>query len=61
MIGRISTLDLSDSQANKDSARSKQLQELFYYWYYFYQLRSITLWDFSRDNPIEADIDRIVR
>lgn len=61
MIGRISTLDLSDSQANKDSARSKQLQELFYYWYYFYQLRSITLWDFSRNVPIDADIDRIVR
>ena len=61
MIGRISTLDLSDSQANKDSARSKQLEELFYYWYYFYQLRSITLWDFTSNAPINADIENIVR
>lgn len=61
MIGRISTLDLSDSQANKDSARSKQLEELFYYWYYFYQLRSITLWDFSRNAPIDADIANIIK
>lgn len=61
MIGRISTLDLSDSQANKDSARSRQLEELFYYWYYFYQLRSITLWDFSRNAPIDADIANIIK
>ncbi len=61
MIGRISTLDLSDSQANKDSARSKQLEELFYYWYYFYQLRSITLWDFSRNAPIDADIENLIK
>lgn len=61
MIGRISTLDLSDSQANKDSARSRQLEELFYYWYYFYQLRSITLWDFSRNAPIDADIENLIK
>lgn len=61
MIGRISTLDLSDSQTNKDSARSRQLEELFYYWYYFYQLRSITLWDFSRNAPIDADIENLIK
>ncbi len=61
MIGRISTLDLSDSQSNKDSARSKQLQELFYYWYYLYQLRSITLWDFDRSIPIDAEIEAILK
>ncbi len=61
MIGRISTLDLSDSQANKDSARSRQLEELFYYWYYFYQLRSITLWDFSHNAPIDADIENLIK
>ncbi len=52
LIGRISTLDLSDSQQNKDSMRQKQLNELFYYWYYFYQLRSLTLYDFMNKRTL---------
>lgn len=61
MIGKISTLDLNDSQARKDEARQKHINELFYYWYYYYQVRSITLWDFSKNCDIEADFDKIVR
>lgn len=61
MVGRISTLDLNDSQESKDSARRKDINELFYYWYYYYQLRNITLWDFENARPIEADIETILR
>ena len=61
MVGRISTLDLSDSQTNKDNARQKLLNELYSYWSYFYQLRSITLWDFSTRRPVDADIEAIIR
>jgi outer membrane protein TolC len=38
MIGKINTLDLNNAQVNKDEARQKSITELFYYWYYFYQL-----------------------
>lgn len=61
MVGKISTLDLNDSQARKDEARQKHINELFYYWYYYYQVRSITLWDFVQNSDIEADFDKIVR
>lgn len=61
MIGKISTLDLNDSQINKDSARQNHIQQLFYYWYYFYQLRSLTLWDFENNTHINADFERIVK
>ena len=61
MIGKISTLDLNDSQENKDSARTAHINALFYYWYYYYQLRSITLWDFAHNTSIDADIEKIVR
>lgn len=61
LIGRISTLDLNDSQTAKDNARTKQLQELYSYWYYFYQLRSITLYDFSTRHPIDEDIEAALR
>ena len=61
MIGKISTLDLNDSQKNKDSARAEHINALFYYWYYYYQLRSITLWDFAGNSSINADFDKIVK
>jgi len=61
LVGKISALDLNDSQENKDSARSKLLSEMFYYWYYFYQLRSVTLWDFSGEMPFDTDLETVLR
>ena len=61
MIGKISTLDLNDAQTSKDQARQNRISELFSYWYYYYQLRSITLWDFANNCDINADIERIVK
>ena len=46
-IGSISTLELSNAQTAKDQARQNRIQQLFNYWYYYYQLRSIALWDFE--------------
>lgn len=61
MIGRISTLDLNDSQTSKDQQRVNYFNALYYYWLYYYQIRSIALWDFVNDTGIEADIERIVK
>ncbi|ADV44918.1 TolC family protein [Bacteroides helcogenes] len=61
MIGKISTLDLNDAQNSKDKARQKHISELYYFWYYFYQLRSLTLWDFQHNTELEADFDDIIR
>jgi len=60
MVGKISTLDLNDAQSSKDQTRQKHIDELFYFWYYYYQLRSLTLWDFSKNTGIDADFERIV-
>lgn len=61
MVGKISTLDLNDAQTSKDEARQKHINELFSFWYYYYQLRSLTLWDFSRNTGIDADFDKIIK
>lgn len=61
MIGKISTLDLNDAQNSKDEARQKHISELYYYWYYFYQLRSLTLWDFEQDEALEVDFEAVVK
>ncbi len=61
LIGKLSTLDLNDSQVKKDESRQAYFQALYLYWYYFYQLRSLTLWDYTVDAPLTSDFDRIVR
>lgn len=61
VLGRISTLDLNDSQVKKDESRSAYIQQLYYYWYYYYQLRSLTLWDFAAHRNIDADFEKILR
>lgn len=61
MIGKISTLDLNDSQSRKDDSHREYINQLFQYWYYYYQLRSLTLWDYATSTGIDADIERIVK
>ncbi|MBQ8888307.1 MAG: TolC family protein [Bacteroidaceae bacterium] len=61
MIGKISTLDLNDAQVSKDTARQNHISELFWYWRYYYQLRSLTLWDFEKNTNIDVDFEKIVK
>ena len=61
MLGKISTLDLNDSQVKKDEARSEYISQLFRYWYYYYQLRSLTLWDFEHGTNIDADFNALIK
>ena len=60
-IGSISTLELSDAQKAKDQARIGRIQQLFNYWYYYYQLRSIALWDFERGCDLSADVEQLIK
>ena len=55
LVGNISTLDLNDSRVKKDEARREYVNELYLFWLYYYQIRSITLWDYHNDRPIEFD------
>ncbi len=60
-IGSISTLELSNAQTAKDQARQNRIQQLFNYWYYYYQLRSIALWDFERGCELSADVEQLIK
>ncbi len=61
MIGKISTLDLNDSRTSKDEARREYINELYLFWNYYYQLRSLTLWDYALDSDIDTDIEKILK
>ena len=59
-IGSISTLELSSAQTAKDEARQNRIAQLHNYWYYYYQLRSIALWDFERGCDLSADVEKLI-
>ena len=59
-IGSISTLELSSAQTAKDQAHIGRIQQLYNYWYYYYQLRSIALWDFEHGCELTADVERLI-
>ncbi len=61
MIGKIDILDLNDAQNSKDNARQKHILELYYYWNYYYNIRSVTLYDFLNNRTLDADFEEIVR
>lgn len=61
LIGKISTLDLNDSQAKKDESMRQYVSELYKFWSYWYQLRSLTLYDYEHATDINADIDRLIK
>ncbi len=60
LTGRISTLDLNDSRTKKDESRREYIQALYEFWLYYYQIRSLTLWDFATSSPIDADFDQLL-
>lgn len=61
MVGALSTLELNDSRLTKDNARRDYVSQLYKFWQYWYQLRSLTLHDFSTGSDINADFDRLLR
>ena len=61
LIGRISTLDLNDSQSKKDYAKQNYINELFYYWYYYYQIRSLTLYNWIDNTDITENFESYIR
>ncbi len=61
MIGKISTLDLNDSQTKKDESKRQYINELYKFWNYWYRIRSLTLYDYEHLGDINADIDRLCR
>ncbi len=56
LIGKIDVLDLNVAQSEKDVAARGYLSALRNYWTYFYNLRSLTLYDWLEDEPLFEDL-----
>ena len=61
LIGNISNLELNDSRQSKDTSRRDYIDQLYRFWTYWYQLRSLTLYDYATGTDIDADIERLLK
>ena len=60
LIGRISVLDLNVAQTEKDEATRRYIAALRNYWNYFYTIRSLTLYDWMNELPLQEDFDSLL-
>jgi outer membrane protein len=61
LIGKIAVLDLNDADAAKDENKRAYVEALQDYWNYFYNMRSLTLFDFINRKPLETDYDKLLQ
>jgi outer membrane protein TolC len=60
LIGKIAVLDLNDADTRKDQNRRAYVQALQNYWNYYYNMRSLTLYDFINKRPLETDFESLL-
>ncbi len=61
LIGKIAVLDLNDADSRKDQNKRAYVQSLQDYWNYFYNIRSLTLFDFINRKPLETDYEKLLK
>ena len=61
LIGKIAVLDLNDADTRKDQNKRAYVQSLQDYWNFFYNIRSLTLFDFINRKPLETDYEKLLQ
>lgn len=61
MAGKMTALELNNAREAKVTARQNYINSLYMYWYYYYNIRSVTLWDYVANRGIggEAQLDEL--
>lgn len=60
LIGKIQVLELNNADTRKDTNRRAYVQALQNYWSYFYNLRSLALYDFMNRRPLETNYEKLL-
>ncbi len=60
LIGKIAVLELNNADTKKDQNRRAYVQSLQNYWNYYYNLRSLTLFDFVNRKLLETEYDKLL-
>jgi outer membrane protein len=60
LIGKIAVLDLNDADSRKDQNKRAYVQALQNYWSYYYNIRTLTLYDFINRKLLETDYEKLI-
>jgi len=60
LIGNVDVLELNNADTKKDENKRGYIQALQEYWTFYYNLRSLTLYNFEVRKPIEYDFDELI-
>jgi outer membrane protein len=61
LIGKIAVLELNNADTKKDQNRRAYVQSLQDYWSFFYNIRSLALYDFLNKSPLESDYEKLLQ
>ncbi len=61
LIGKIAVLDLQDADTKKDQNKRAYVQALQDYWNFFYNIRTLALFDFVNRKPLESDYEKLIQ
>ncbi len=60
LIGKVDVLDLNVALSEKDDAKANYIAALRMYWSNYYTLRKVTLFDFVKEVPLDADFNELI-
>ncbi len=60
LIGKIAVLELNNADTRKDQNRRAYVQALQNYWNYFFNIRTLALYDFLNRKPLETDYEKLL-
>lgn len=61
IAGKISVLDLNTALNEKDNANSNFVYTMKDFWWFYYELRRVALYDFEKGSKLETDYDSLIR
>jgi len=59
-LAKIQILELNNADTKKDQNKRAYVQALQNYWSYFYNLRTLALYDFVNRKPLETEYDKLL-
>lgn len=60
LIGKIAILELNNADTKKDQNRRAFIQALQNYWNYYFNIRSLALYDFLNRKPLETEFEKLL-
>ncbi|MFA5302752.1 MAG: TolC family protein [Bacteroidales bacterium] len=60
LIDKITVTDMNNAQLDRDEARVGYVQALYNYWRYYFELRSLSQFDFIANKPLDVDFESLL-